>query len=75
MEENNLQKRVLNRKEAAIFLGVSMVTIDRAISKRKIGFFRIGRRVVFGQSHLETFLVSNEVKPKINRREELGLAR
>ena len=70
------ENKNLSRKQASVFLGVSIVTLDRAIAKGNIGFFRIGRRVIFGQSHLENFLLSNEVKVKLNKREQnLGLAR
>jgi len=57
----------LSRQEAAAYLGVSIVTLDRTIAKKRIAYFRVGRRVIFSQSHLETFLLSNEVKAKGNQ--------
>lgn len=48
------------RVEAAGYLRISIVSIDRAIARKKISFFRIGRRVVFGRQHLEEFLKRNE---------------
>ncbi len=53
-----------DRIEAAKYLGVSTVTIDRKLAKRKISCFRIGRRVVFDKSHLDEFLAENEYKAK-----------
>lgn len=57
----------LTRIEAAAYLRVSVVSIDRAIAKRKISFFRIGRRVLFGEHHLEEFLNRNEYAANVRR--------
>jgi len=53
-----------DRKEAAEYLGVSVITVDRAIANKKISCFRIGRRVLFSKSHLEDFLSTCEQKAK-----------
>lgn len=52
-----------NRVEAAEYCGVSTITIDRALAKKTIGHFRIGRRVVFAAEHLDQFLRTCERKP------------
>jgi excisionase family DNA binding protein len=57
-------KERFNRKSAADYCGVSVITIDRALSKNKISHFRIGRRVVFDKRHLDEFLNSNEYKAR-----------
>ncbi len=62
METTNENR--FDRKQAADYLGVSLVTLDRAISNKKISFFRIGRRIVFDLRHLEEFLTKNEVSAK-----------
>lgn len=49
-----------HRKSAADYLGISIVTLDRALAQKKISHFRIGRRVVFDQRHLDDFLAQNE---------------
>ncbi len=75
---NTKPNKNLTRKEASAYLRVSIVTLDRAIAKKRIAYFRIGRRVLFSESHLETFLLSNEVKVKTNKREasqNLGLSK
>jgi excisionase family DNA binding protein len=53
-----------DRKEAAEYLNVSVITVDRAIANKKISCFRIGRRVLFSKSHLEDFLSTCEQKAK-----------
>ncbi len=53
-----------DRCHAADYLGVSVVTIDRALAKRKISCFRIGRRVIFSKEQLDNFLRRNEAKAK-----------
>lgn len=62
MTENKRER--YGRKEAADYCGVSVVTIDRALSKKKISHFRIGRRVVFDKRHLDEFLNNNECKAR-----------
>ena len=57
-------KERFDRKSAANYCGVSVITIDRAWSKKKISHFRIGRRVVFDKRHLDEFLNSNECKAR-----------
>ncbi len=64
MEEKINEKQRFNRVEAADYCGVSVITIDRALAMRKVGCYRIGRRIVFSQNHLEDFLLSNEHKAK-----------
>ncbi len=66
MEEKVIEKQRFDRCDAADYCGVSIVTIDRALAKRKISCFRIGRRVVFSKGHLDDFLSKNEVKAKGN---------
>jgi excisionase family DNA binding protein len=60
--ENSKEK--FDRKSAASYCGVSVITIDRALSKNKISHFRIGRRVIFDKRHLDEFLNSNECKAR-----------
>lgn len=63
MEEKTNER--FTRKEAADYLGVSVVTIDRLVSSKKLGHFRIGTRVIFDrEKHLDEFLISCEQKTK-----------
>lgn len=52
------------RKEAAAYCGVSVITIDRALARKEIAHFRIGKRVVFDRRHLDEFLANNECRPR-----------
>jgi excisionase family DNA binding protein len=60
-----MQEVIFDRKQAAELIGVSVVTIDRAIANKKIGCYRIGRSIRFSQQHLDDFLKSCEQKAKI----------
>jgi excisionase family DNA binding protein len=63
-----VEKQRYNRKESAEYLGVSVVTVDRAIASRKISFFRLGRRVVFDKRHLDEYLERHEYRAKVKER-------
>lgn len=56
MELEKLDKTTFDRKEAARRLGVSVVTLDRLIAQRKITHARIGRRILFTQSMIDSML-------------------
>ncbi len=58
-------KQKFSRIEAANYCGISVVTIDRALAREKVGCYRIGRRIVFSKQHLDEFLSSNECKAKV----------
>lgn len=47
---------VLNKKEAARILGVSLRTIDRLIALKELPVRRLGRRVLIPRSSLDNFL-------------------
>jgi excisionase family DNA binding protein len=50
----------LNRSAAAEYCGVSIITIDRALARKAIRHFRIGRRVIFSKAQLDEFLAACE---------------
>lgn len=54
-----------SRREAAQYLGVALVTVDRLIKSGKVGFGRIGRRLVFRKKHLDAFLKANEIQARV----------
>lgn len=56
-----------DRKEVAQKLGVSIVTIDRELSKNRIPHFRIGRRVLFTEAHLQEYIEKNSRAIKTKR--------
>lgn len=59
-----------SRKDAAQKLGVSVVTIDRLLASRNIAHFRVGKRVLFTDKHLEDYIANNERKTKATIRKE-----
>ncbi|MBS1798094.1 MAG: helix-turn-helix domain-containing protein [Acidobacteria bacterium] len=59
MREEQTKKITLDRKEAAEFLGISVVTLDREVAKKRIPHVRLGRRVLFTHSLLQAYLEEN----------------
>lgn len=58
------QRGALSEKEAASWLGVSRITLLRARMAGKVGFYRIGVRVLYGiDEHLRPFLQTCERRP------------
>lgn len=53
------EQLTFDRHEAAKRLGVSVVTVDRLLASNKISHFRVGRRVLFTESHLEEYIRQN----------------
>jgi excisionase family DNA binding protein len=59
MIQQDTEKFTFDRKEAARKLGVSVVTIDRELAKKRMPHFRIGRRVLFTQELLDRYIEKN----------------
>ena len=55
-----------SREEAAGILGISLVTLDKYRSERKLGYYQrfSGCKVLISQEHIEQFLQRYEVTPK-----------
>lgn len=70
-------KKIYSRKEVALYLGISLATVDRAIANRDIGFCRVGARVLFQEFHIQEYLNRDVslAKPKRAPRGLLALAR
>ncbi len=47
-----------NENDAAIYLNVSKQTLIRLRKAGQISYYRIAKRVLYGQEHLEEFLTS-----------------
>ena len=55
----------MNKKEMAEALGVTVKTIDKWVSERRIPFIRItGKCVRFIWSEVEAYLVKKEIQPE-----------
>jgi excisionase family DNA binding protein len=59
MEEFKNEIISFGRIEAARRLGISVVTLDREIQKKRMPHFRIGRRVLFTDQLLEQYITQN----------------
>jgi excisionase family DNA binding protein len=67
--EKDYESGLLSEKEAAKWLGVSRITLLRARMAGKIGFYRIGARVLYSEeNHLRPFLETCERKPRNSRK-------
>lgn len=64
-------KMTFDRKEAARKLGISVITLDREIAKKRMPHFRIGRRVLFTQELLEKYIEQNTYDSVARRRQNL----
>lgn len=63
-EKAMIQPQLLDRNEAADFVNISTVTIDRAVKSKKLACVRIGRRVLFRPADLNDFISRNLVSAK-----------
>ncbi len=63
------QKEYLkSASETALYLGISKPTLTRLVQAGKIGFYRIGTRLLFDeQNHITPFLESCEGKARAGR--------
>ena len=61
LPESNTQpaRKYFSRKEAADYLGVSTLTIDRAIKSKKLSCAYIGRRVILTPAQCDEFFERN----------------
>jgi excisionase family DNA binding protein len=59
MTKTTIFKITFDRKEAAKRLGISVVTLDRELAKKRMPHFRIGRRVLFTEELLQKYIEKN----------------
>jgi excisionase family DNA binding protein len=59
MMDTESNRLTFDRKEAARKLGVSVVTVDRELAKKRLPHLRIGRRVLFTDEILQTYIAKN----------------
>lgn len=57
-EEIQSETNLRNETEAARYLKISRQTLIRLRKAKRIGHYRIARRVLYGQEHLENFLAT-----------------
>jgi excisionase family DNA binding protein len=56
--------KVFSKDEVAKLLGLSLMTVHRAIRDKKLGHYRIGSRVLISAQHLEAYLATCERTPR-----------
>ena len=61
----NTPKRLLTVDETAAYLGIAKLTVYDWVSKRKIGYVKIGRLVKFDQQTLDKWIDQHTVKPRL----------
>lgn len=72
MQDPPTLKKLLDRHEAADFLGVSVRTIDEQTSNGSLKCVRIGRSVRFRPATLESYTEANESAVPNKRRRVKG---
>jgi excisionase family DNA binding protein len=64
IQKTSIQPQLLDRNEAADFINISTVTLDRAVKSKKVACVRIGRRVLFKPDALNEFIERNSIAAK-----------
>ncbi len=62
--KKNSESKKLDLLEAAPRVGVSPHTLRAWVRRRKIPFYRCGRRIVFSQEDIDQFLADCRVEPQ-----------
>jgi excisionase family DNA binding protein len=60
----NTSTLTFDRQEAARRLGISVVTLNREIAKKKMPHFRVGRRILFTEKLLREYIEQNTKNAK-----------
>lgn len=62
--KEDMSERHLSIVEAAAQVGVSKFTVRTWVRQRRLGHFRLGRRIVISQGDLGRFLAAHHVEPR-----------
>ncbi|MFZ4597697.1 MAG: helix-turn-helix domain-containing protein [Terrimicrobiaceae bacterium] len=68
-EKLPLQDTVRTRHETATLLRLSIRTLDYLIARREIGFCKVGAKLLFRPSDIESFLTRHAITPRDNSEE------
>jgi hypothetical protein len=55
---------MFSRKTAALFLGLSIPSIDRYKRRGKLSYYKIGKRVLFSENNLTSFRDAHTIPAK-----------
>lgn len=64
LKEKEVPNKMMDRKEAAAYLGISARTLDTLTKDGKIKYSKIESAVRFKKSELDAFILKSEVKIK-----------
>lgn len=64
MQHKEGKEKLFTKEEAAEILHVSPITVHRQIKAGKLGFYRLGSRVLISPRHIEDFLSRCERPPR-----------
>ncbi|MBA3715435.1 MAG: helix-turn-helix domain-containing protein [Pyrinomonadaceae bacterium] len=71
LQSDNLK----SASQTARKIGISKPTLCRLMQRGRIGFYRVGTRVLFSEEHIATFLASCERKPQGEKSGQEGARR
>jgi excisionase family DNA binding protein len=60
---DNPNRRFLDVREAAEYLGLATSTLYTMVSQRRVPFVKIGRRTKFDREKIESWIAQHSVKP------------
>ena len=58
-----MKKRLINKRELAEYLSLSVFTIDTWVSQNRIPYVKMGRRVLFDLSEIDKWIDEKKVEP------------
>lgn len=64
MQQDETKGKLYTKEEAAEILHVSPITVHRQIKEGKLGFYRLGARVLISPRHIDDFLTRCERPPR-----------
>ena len=68
MSHEETQGKLYTKSEAAEILHISEITVHRQIKAGKLGYYRLGSKVLISPRHIEDYLSRCERTPRNNSR-------
>ncbi len=59
-----IESRLMSIPEVAAALGVSRFTVRSWLRQRRLGYYRLGRRIVIAAAEIDRFLTANRVSAR-----------
>lgn len=67
MQQEDSKGKLYTKEQAAEILHISPITVHRQIKAGKLGFYRLGSRVLISPRHIDDYLTRCERPPKSSR--------